>query len=346
MPDSCVAEDSNASNAFISITLNGAGIVLGIAALIVSSRARKVVTREEESILSFASSHEKTLSIAAILIGVPTISLFYASGGSGSELGCVVALINSIGPFPAAFISAILAILSEIIEIYVNGFVTGWNDLRCYVTKEACKSVSTEAIASLFPFGAVWRARDCAITATTLVVVAFSGCVLKFYDPFLRIPTDASYDVTLGALAVSSVCCGPLLVFLAANELTNAVNNGIEESKVFNSQGDESSDDLYRNSFSEVEEHNSADVSLPLLQFQYDTQVYAVYRHWLVRTLPYIIANLVIFQVFLWVPVYGAEIASEHFGLDYSDSSLVAWSVVLVATAAVFIGRWLWIRRQ
>lgn len=344
MPDSCVAEDSNAKNAVISIALNVAGFVLGIATLIVSS-ARAFETRDEESIAAFASSHTKTLSIAAILLGVPTIVLFYSTGGSGSELGCVIALINSIGPLPAALIAAIMAFLTVFIELFYNGIETGWNKIQYCSSFEAFKKISKEAMVSLFPHGAGWRARDCAVSATILLVIAFSGCVLKFFDPFLRIPTDASYDVTLGALAVSSVCCGPLLVFLAANELTDAVTNGIEESNKLIPQGEDSSNDLYHNSLAEMEEQNSLDVSSPLLQLKYDTQIYAVYRHWLVRTLPSIVANLVIFQIFLWIPVYGAEVASENLGLDYSDASLVAWSVVVVSTAVVFIGRWAWLRR-
>lgn len=205
MPDSCVAEDPGASNAMLSIILSGVGVVLASMALVIDP---------------FRPSYARSLSFAAILLGVPTIALFFATGGtSATELSCCVALTNSVGPLPAALLAAVASIV--VIVADRTGVLA-----RC--GGGGATSVPSPVTRALFPPGMAWRARDAAVVATTAITVVFSGCVLGLYDPYLRTPEDASWDVTIGALLVSSVLCGPLLVYLSADELTSFVS-GMEE---------------------------------------------------------------------------------------------------------------------
>jgi hypothetical protein len=307
MPDSCIAEDPGANSANLSIALNGAGVVLATVALAIE-RFRPFV---------------RSSALAAILLGAPTIVLFFATGGVSSELACCVALTNSVGPVPAALLAAAASI--TLIVADKSGAL-----VRCGCGGASGQPPPFER--ALFPPGLAWRARNAAVVATAAITVVFSGCVLGFYDPYLRTPKDASWDVTIGALLVSSALCGPLLVFLSAKELTYFVS-GMEEKAPLSLEG--SSED-------------AADAALRLLPLTHDgpSPAQAVFRHWLTRSLPSLLGNLIVFQGFLWLPVYGAEVASEHLGLGYSDASAVAWVSVGLFAVLALGGQRAWERRR
>lgn len=313
MPDSCIAEDPGATNANLSIILSGAGVVLATVVLAIE-RSRAFV---------------RSLALAAILLGAPTIVLFFATGGvSATELACCVALTNSVGPVPAALLAAVASI--ALIVADKSGAL-----VRCGCGGGA-SSQPPPVERALFPPGMAWRARNAAVVATAAITAVFSGCVLGLYDPYLRTPEDASWDVTIGALLVSSALCGPLLVFLSAEELTNFVS-GMEEQVPLSLEG----------SFEDAAD--AASRLLPLTHVTHEgrpSPAQAVFRHWLTRSLPSLLGNLIVFQGFLWLPVYGAEVASEHLGLGYSDASAVAWVSVGLFAMLVVVGQRAWERRR
>lgn len=349
MPDSCVADDASAGDASLSIALNGAGVLLGSFALAVAGAGACGGAEKGNRGNSFLP-HARTLAFASVLLGVPTIAIYFAAG-AGSELGCVAALTNSVGPIPVSLISAVAGIVALAADMFCFG---GWS--RAAVRLDggptrpgtwliARTRALKAAAASLFPAGAGWRARDAAVAASAALVAAFSGSVLAFYDPYLRVPDDASWDVTLGALAVSSVCCGPLLVYLAAVELSTFARTDGNDDKMGGQsrEGLQSAappDLLEPPTSLDIEGDAAGESAVPLLSKGpgRERRAVALFRFWLLRTLPSLAANLVVFQFFLFLPVYGTEVASERFGLGYSDASAVAWSAVGLTAAAVVFG--------
>jgi hypothetical protein len=355
MPDSCLAEDPGGSNAAVSTALNGAAAVVGFLILVLF-RGPESSSPAPESL-----AHSRTAAFAAVLLGIFTNALAYAAGGGPdqSELGCVIALTNSVGPVPAALLAAIGAVVLLVSSVMATpgGVAAIFRPSLWHVNPRA-------AAATLFPPGAGWRARDAAVSATAAVTAVFSVCVLAFFDPSLRVPEDASWDVTIGALLVSSVCFGPLLVFLSAVELTSFVN---ESSKSDDNSAVAAAARLTQGGAakkspvgggqpgSSIEDGEEGVTRLLLVPSESSgvgggggglVPPSAVYWQWLTRSLPSLVANLAVFQMFLWLPVYGAEVASEHLGLDYSDASLVSWAGVGVL-AAVLVGcHRAWARRR
>lgn len=352
MPDSCVSEDPGADNVTLSIAFNGAGVMLGIVTLAILVPLRTYPpTLLPPTPHPTPPSHARTAAFAAILLGAPTIVLFYATGGaSGSELGCCVALTNSVGPVPAALLAAVAAV-ALIAADRTGVFV------RCGCGRAASRAgnVPPPVSRALFPPGPAWRARDAAVAATAAITVVFSWCVLGLYDPYLRTPEDASWDVTIGALLVSSALCGPLLVFLSAKELSSFVADGGCVGADAEEQRREPLSISGAEQLEEVDEDAAAAAAASLLLvlpgedfavLAEPPSATAVFRHWLVRGLPLLLGNLVVFQVFLWLPVYGAEVASEHLGLGYSDASAVAWVSVGLLAAVAMCGQRAWQRRR
>jgi hypothetical protein len=341
MPDSCTAEDPGADGATLAIALNGAGVVLGLATLAIGRVRSLLSPSPAKGWVASIPSWTRTAALASVLLGATAVALFYCTGGAAAtELGCCVALSNTVGPVPAAFLAAVAA--AALLAVDLSGVFCGGGGGGCGGGGNAPPPIRR----ALFPPGPAWRARDAAVSATAVITAVFSGCVLGLYDPYLRTPEDASWDVTLGAFLVASVLCGPLLVFLSAEELSAFVANGGREGA-----GEEEKRRGQLPSIGQADEDADADASRLLLLpgeepglLAATPSALAVLYHWLVRGLPSLLGNLIVFQIFLWLPVYGAEVASEHLGLGYTDASAAAWASVGLIAAVGVCGHRVWDR--
>lgn len=344
MRDSCLADDPGNGSATVSVALNGLGVVIGLVALTI---CRLLVVEINEASRDDPAhlcggrrskwvERASSAAVAAILLGGTTVILYF-SAGTGTEIGCVIALTNSIGPVPSALLAAGGAIALLVVDLRTVGGRPIAESLWASLSNVTLRLWDRTGDGPLFPSGPHWRARDAAVTGTAVVSAIFSGCVMAFYDAYLRVPVDASWDVTIGALAISSVCCGPLLLFLAAKEMSAFAAGG---GNVGGGGGHSGRGPRGEELLAEVVETSpdgTSAASAPLLSSgSAPPAAAAVLRHWLLHSLPSVIANLVVYQFVLWLPVYGAEVVSEHFGLSYSDASTVAWTAVgLIGVGAV-----------